>query len=180
MVSFAKWSLHVCRTSYDLWLQFPLVMHSKMEQRFRNEHCWPANLLWQTIIGSNVHQRYKHFGKERVKNHIFTIVLHQSETLPTESQAKCWFTVLDIAVNSNASQVKRINNERIIMFTFHLFTTERSIQRQALPGVFPVSHKRIISGLKTNLNLSPSYSFHKSLYHKSLVLEPQLNVKYLI
>ena len=119
-------------------------------------------------------------ARKGLKNHIFTIVLHQSETLPTESQAKCWFTVLDIAVNSNASQVKRINNERIIMFTFHLFTTERSIQRQALPGVFPVSHKRIISGLKTNLNLSPSYSFHKSLYHKSLVLEPQLNVKYLI
>ena len=28
--------------------------------------------------------------------------------------------------------------------------------------------QRIISGLKTNFSLSPSYSFHKSLYHKSV------------
>ena len=32
-----------------------------------------------------------------------------------------------------------------------------------------VNHKRIITGLKTNFSLSPSYSYHKSLlYHKSL------------
>ena len=31
MMSFAKWFLHVCRTSYDLLLRFPLFMHSKLE-----------------------------------------------------------------------------------------------------------------------------------------------------
>ena len=68
MTSFAKWFLHVCRTSYDLWLQFLLVMHSKMEQIFRNERCWPAKLLWETILGSTFHQRYKCFGRVRVKD----------------------------------------------------------------------------------------------------------------
>ena len=67
MVSFVEWFLHVCRTLYDLGLQFPLVMHSKMEQRFWNEHCWLANLLWDTILGSKFHQWYKCFGWERVK-----------------------------------------------------------------------------------------------------------------
>ena len=38
-----------------------------MEQRFRNKFCWPANLLWETILGSNFHQRYEYFGRERVK-----------------------------------------------------------------------------------------------------------------
>ena len=34
-------------------------------------------------------------------------------------------------------------------------------------AVSPVNHKRIISGLKTNFTLSPTYSFHKSSYQKS-------------
>ena len=38
----------------------------------------------------------------------------------------------------------------------------------------PSQPQRIILGQKTNLNLSPSYSAHKSLYHKSLILKPQL------
>ena len=67
MMSFANWFLHVCRTSYDLLLQFPLFLHSKLEWRFRNEHFWPAKLLWETILRSNFHQRYKCFGRERVE-----------------------------------------------------------------------------------------------------------------
>ena len=35
MTSFAMWFLNVCRMLYDLWLQFPLVMHSRREQRFQ-------------------------------------------------------------------------------------------------------------------------------------------------
>ena len=52
----------------------------------------------------------------------------------------------------------------------------------------PVNHKqRIISGLKTNFNLFPSYSIYKSLNHMSLFsssfcsfffYRPQLSVKY--
>ena len=66
MMSFANWFLHVCRTSYDLLLQFPLFLHSKLEWCFRNEHFWPAKLLWETILRSNFHQRHKCFGRERV------------------------------------------------------------------------------------------------------------------
>ena len=36
--------------------------------------------------------------------------------------------------------------------------------------------QRIISGLKTNFSLSPSYSFHKSLYRKFLFIKPQLKL----
>ena len=39
---------------------------------------------------------------------------------------------------------------------------------------YPCQPQRITSGLKTNFNLSPCYSFHKSSYHKSLFLNPQL------
>ena len=38
----------------------------------------------------------------------------------------------------------------------------------------PSQPRGITSGLNTNFNLSPSYSFHKSLYHKSFLLKPQL------
>ena len=39
----------------------------------------------------------------------------------------------------------------------------------------PSQPQRIKSGLNTNFNLSPSYSFHKSLYHKSFFFpQPQL------
>ena len=38
----------------------------------------------------------------------------------------------------------------------------------------PSQPQRITSGPNTNMNLSPSYSFHKSLYHESLFLEPKL------
>ena len=39
---------------------------------------------------------------------------------------------------------------------------------------FEPSHpQRIISGLKTNFNLSPNYLFHKSLYRKSFVFLSQ-------
>ena len=38
----------------------------------------------------------------------------------------------------------------------------------------PSQPQRITSGLKTNFNLSPSYSFLKSLSNKSLFLKPQL------
>ena len=40
----------------------------------------------------------------------------------------------------------------------------------------PSQPHRITSGLETNSTLSPSYSFRKSLYHKSLFLKPQLKV----
>ena len=53
-----KWLLHVCRTSYDLLLQFPLFTHSKLEQHFRNERFWPARLLWESILGRHLHERY--------------------------------------------------------------------------------------------------------------------------
>ena len=36
--------------------------------------------------------------------------------------------------------------------------------------------QRIISVLKTNFNRSPGYSFHRSLYRKSLFLKPQLRL----
>ena len=36
----------------------------------------------------------------------------------------------------------------------------------------PNQPQRITSGLNTNFNLSPSHSFHKSLYHKSFFLKP--------
>ena len=36
----------------------------------------------------------------------------------------------------------------------------------------PSQPQRITSGLKTNFTLSPSYSFHKSSYHKSCFFEP--------
>ena len=39
----------------------------------------------------------------------------------------------------------------------------------------PSLSKRTISRLKTNFSQSPSYSFHKSLHHKSLSLKPRLN-----
>ena len=38
----------------------------------------------------------------------------------------------------------------------------------------PSQPQRITSRLKTNFNLSPSYLFHKPLYHKSFFLKPQL------
>ena len=38
----------------------------------------------------------------------------------------------------------------------------------------PSQPQRITSGLKANFSLSPSYSFHKILDHKSLFLKPQL------
>ena len=38
----------------------------------------------------------------------------------------------------------------------------------------PSQPQRIRSELKTDFNLFPSYSFHKSLYHKSLFLKPRL------
>ena len=40
----------------------------------------------------------------------------------------------------------------------------------------PSQTKRIISRLKTNFNLSPSHSLHKSSYHKSLFPKPQLRL----
>ena len=42
----------------------------------------------------------------------------------------------------------------------------------------PSQPQRIISELKTNSSLSPSYSVQKSLNHGSLFLKPQLSVKY--
>ena len=36
----------------------------------------------------------------------------------------------------------------------------------------PSQPRRITSGLKTNVTLSPSYSFHKSSHHKSYLFEP--------
>ena len=66
-MSSAKWFLHVCRTLYDLLLQFPLFMHSKLEQSFWKENFWPAKLLWEIILGRNIHWQYKCFGRERVK-----------------------------------------------------------------------------------------------------------------
>ena len=38
----------------------------------------------------------------------------------------------------------------------------------------PSQPQRITLGLKTNVSLPPSYSFHELLYHKSLFLKPQL------
>lgn len=46
----AKWFLYVHRTLYDHLLQFPFFMQSKTEQRFKNKYCWPAKLLWETIL----------------------------------------------------------------------------------------------------------------------------------
>ena len=42
----------------------------------------------------------------------------------------------------------------------------------------PSQPQRIISGLKTNFDLSPSYSIHESLSNESLFLTPQLSFKY--
>ena len=44
----------------------------------------------------------------------------------------------------------------------------------------PSEPQRIISGLKTNFNLCPSYSIHKLFSHKTFFLKPQLSVKYFI
>ena len=63
-----KWFLHVCRTSYDLLLQFPLFMYSELEQRFRNVHFWPAKLLWEFILRRNFHEQYKCVGRERLRD----------------------------------------------------------------------------------------------------------------
>ena len=38
----------------------------------------------------------------------------------------------------------------------------------------PSQQPRITSGLNTNFNLSPSYSFHKSIYHESFVLKRRI------
>ena len=40
----------------------------------------------------------------------------------------------------------------------------------------PSQSQGIISELKTNFSLPPSYSFHKSLYYKSLFLKPKLKL----
>ena len=40
----------------------------------------------------------------------------------------------------------------------------------------PSQPQRILSGLKTNFNLAPSYSFRKSLCRKSVFLKPQLRL----
>ena len=71
MMFFAKWFLCVCRTSYDLLLQFPLFMHSKLKQSFWNEHCWPAKHLWETILEQKFHQHLKCFSRERVHRKLF-------------------------------------------------------------------------------------------------------------
>ena len=42
----------------------------------------------------------------------------------------------------------------------------------------PSQTEKIISGLKTYSNRSPSYSFYKPWYHKSLFLKPQLKLYY--
>ena len=39
----------------------------------------------------------------------------------------------------------------------------------------PSQPQRTASGLKTNFNLTPSYSFHKSLYHKSFLSSKQIS-----
>ena len=53
--------------------------------------------------------------------------------------------------------------------------TNRQRVRERVSGYFePSKPQWLISGLKTNFNLSPSYSVHKSLYHKSLFLWPQV------
>ena len=50
-----------------------------------------------------------------------------------------------------------------------------SVQSQLVRWCYePSQPKRITSGLKTNFNLSPAYSFQKSLFHKSLLLKSQL------
>ena len=58
-------------------------------QRFRNEHCWPASLLWETILGNNFYQRYECFDRERVnqpslQNHKSTKITLKRKT-PTKS-----------------------------------------------------------------------------------------------
>ena len=68
MMFFAKWFLRVRRTSYNLLLQFPLFMHSKLEQSFRNAHCRPAKCLWEAVPEQNFHQQYKRVGRERVND----------------------------------------------------------------------------------------------------------------
>ena len=54
----------------------------------------------------------------------------------------------------------------------HTLTLSRTFLSQAQPFLLswcfePSQPQRITSGLNTNLTLSPSYSFHKSSYHKS-------------
>ena len=96
-MSIVKWFLYVHGTSYDLLLQFPLVMQSKPEQRFRNEYCWQWTLLWETILVNNFYQRYKCFGRERVNAALGTAqqelsthrIYHPQQALPMDMASLC-------------------------------------------------------------------------------------------
>ena len=73
----------------------------------------------------------------------------------------------------------------LLLLLFCLFASNLSSSGFALSLYIEVSQlvtwcfglskpQRIMRGLKTNFSLSPSFSFQKSLHHKSLFLKPQL------
>ena len=74
--------------------------------------------------------------------------LYQFDTRVIESQVESWLTVLETRPSNGFS---------LVSCCFE-----------------PSQLQRITSGLNTNFTLSPSHSFHKSFYYKSLLLRPQL------
>ena len=88
-----RWFLHVCRTSYDLLLQFLLFMHSKLEHSFRNKHFWPEKNFCETVLVRNFHKQYKYCGRERVDT---CNASHHHQSLNSEGR---WGTTDDFATN---------------------------------------------------------------------------------
>ena len=94
-------------------------------------------------------------------------ISHYSEKFHAWLSKRKWITL---------TQRERRNILPLALNTYaHMHRHNRKRERELVSCcIEPSQPKRIISGLKTNFNLSPTYSFHQSLHHKSLFLKPQL------
>ena len=138
--------------------------YAKMDIALQNLATVNSNIKKKVYLKKTselVTENQTNFRPEQIRKH-FSLAdsVFNQDTLPK--------TVLGIT--SKHSQ-KCIQMQ--IIFQFNMFPNLVSLLVGALS---PVNHKRIISGLKTNFILSSSYSFHKSLSHKSLFLKPQLKL----
>ena len=87
-----------------------------------------------------------------------------------QTRSSVVYNLLPLEPNENKTGCLLYQSECVVSLFFTRIATTTS--SSLVSGCCEPSHpQRITSWLKTNFNLSPSYSFHKSLYHRSLFLK---------
>ena len=119
-----------------------LLCTPNWEYCFRNEHFWPAKLLWETNLGSNFHQRYKCFGRERVNNVVYLSIHSACQALCTSSSALLSCRGVPRMQELNVPSAE--NPVLLNVSSFNLFPasgdTRRWHQMIFFAGRFPLAH----------------------------------------